>query len=47
MFVGDVITVPAVPPLIEAARRLGCATQVGSGMYAAQLDVMRDFLLGK
>jgi shikimate dehydrogenase len=47
MFVGDVITAPAVPPLIEAARRLGCPTQTGSGMYAAQLDVMRDFLLGR
>jgi len=47
MFVGDVITAPAVPPLIEAARRLGCLTQVGGGMYAAQLDVMRDFLLGQ
>jgi shikimate dehydrogenase len=47
MFVGDVITVPAVTPLIEAARRLGCATQTGGGMYTAQLDLMRDFLIGK
>ena len=47
MFVGDVITVPAVTPLIAAARRLGCPTQGGGGMYAAQLDLMRDFLLGK
>jgi shikimate dehydrogenase len=47
MFVGDVITAPAVTPLVEAARRLNCLTQVGGGMYAAQLDLMRDFLLGK
>jgi shikimate dehydrogenase len=47
MFVGDVITAPAVTPLIAAARRLGCPTQVGGGMYDAQLDLMRDFLLGK
>jgi shikimate dehydrogenase len=47
MFVGEVITAPAVTPLIEAARRLGCATQVGGGMYDAQLDLMCDFLLGK
>ncbi|MDR3473679.1 MAG: shikimate dehydrogenase [Devosia sp.] len=47
MFVGDVVTVPEVTPLIAAARRLGCPTQGGGGMYAAQLDLMRDFLLGK
>lgn len=47
MFVGDVITAPEVTPLIAAARRLGCPTQGGGGMYAAQLDLMRDFLLGK
>jgi shikimate dehydrogenase len=47
MFVGDVITAPAVTPLIEAARLLGCPTQTGGGMYAAQLDLMRDFLLGQ
>jgi shikimate dehydrogenase len=46
MFVGEVITAPAVTPLIEAARRLGCSTQLGGGMYDAQLELMRDFLLG-
>jgi shikimate dehydrogenase len=46
MFVGEVITAPAVTPLLEAARRLGCGTQTGGGMYDAQLDLMRDFLLG-
>jgi shikimate dehydrogenase len=47
MFVGDVITEPKVSPLIEAARRVGCPTQDGGGMYDAQLDMMRDFLLGE
>jgi shikimate dehydrogenase len=45
MFVADVITAPAVTPLIEAARRLGCKTQVGGGMFAAVRDLMVDFLL--
>jgi len=45
MFVGDVITAPAVTPLLEAARRLGCATQVGAGMFAAVSELMVDFLL--
>jgi shikimate dehydrogenase len=45
MFVGDVITAPAVTPLIEAARRVGCATQVGGGMFAVVLESMVGFLL--
>lgn len=45
MFVGDVITAPAVTPLIEAARCLGCATQVGGGMFAAVRDLILGFLL--
>jgi len=45
-FVGDVITVPAVTPLIEAARRAGCPTQVGGGMFAVVLELMVGFLLG-
>jgi shikimate dehydrogenase len=46
MFVGEVITAPVVTPLLVAARRLGCPTQTGGGMYDAQLELMRDFLLG-
>jgi shikimate dehydrogenase len=34
-FVGDVVTKPTVPPLIEAARRLGCRTSTGGDMFAA------------
>lgn len=45
MFVGEVITAPAVTPLIEAARRAGCATQVGAGMFAEVMTLMVEFLL--
>jgi shikimate dehydrogenase len=45
MFVGDVITAPAVTPLLQAARALGCKTQVGAGMFAAVCERMVDFLL--
>jgi shikimate dehydrogenase len=44
-FVGCVITVPAVPPLIEAARRFGCLTSTGTDMYNALQGSMLDFLL--
>jgi shikimate dehydrogenase len=46
MFVGDVITEPAVTPLIQVARRLGCRTQTGAEMFDAQLRSIRDFLIG-
>ena len=46
MFVGCVITRPAVSPLIEAAREIGCKTSVGDDMYAAQQKLMLDVLLG-
>ncbi len=45
MFVGDVITLPAVTPLLEIARSKGCKTQVGAGMFAAVCERMVDFLL--
>jgi shikimate dehydrogenase len=44
-FVGCVITAPVVPPLIEAARRLGCPTSTGTDMYNALQGSMLDFLL--
>lgn len=44
MFVGDVITAPAVTPLVQAARALGCRTQVGGGMFAAVCELMVEFL---
>ena len=45
MFIGCVITAPAVPPLIEAARAKGCATCTGADMFAQVRDLMVDFLL--
>ncbi|MCO6419622.1 shikimate dehydrogenase [Siccirubricoccus sp. KC 17139] len=45
-FVGDVITVPEVTPLLAAARARGCATSTGVGMFDAARELMVDFLLG-
>ena len=45
MFVADVITRPAVTPLLEAARRIGCRTQVGAGMFEGVSALMVDYLL--
>ena len=45
-FVGCVITVPAVTPLIAAARAKGCNTMTGADMFARVSDLMVDFLLG-
>jgi shikimate dehydrogenase len=36
---------PAVPPLVEAARRIGCGTSTGADMFAAVADLIVDFLL--
>jgi shikimate dehydrogenase len=44
-FVGDVVTVPAVPPLIAAARALGCGTLTGVGMFEAVRNRIIDFYL--
>lgn len=42
-FVGDVVTMPAVPPLIAAARERGCRTMTGTGMFEAVRDGIVDF----
>jgi shikimate dehydrogenase len=47
MFVGCVITQPAVTPLIAAARARSCQTMTGAHMFARVRDLMVDFLLGK
>ena len=47
MFVGCVITQPAVPPLIAAARAKGCNTMTGADMFGRVRNLMVDFLLGK
>lgn len=44
-YVGCVITVPAVPPLLEAARKLGCVHANGTEMYNALQHKMVEFLL--
>jgi shikimate dehydrogenase len=44
-FVGCVVTVPAVPPLIEAARARGCGTLSGAGMFDAVRERMIAFFL--
>ncbi len=45
MFVGCVITEPAITPLIAAARAKGCATLTGADMFGRVRDLMVDFLL--
>jgi shikimate dehydrogenase len=46
MFVGCVITAPAITPLIAAARAKGCNTMTGADMFARVRHLMVDFLLG-
>lgn len=46
-FVSDVVTRPAVPPLIAAARARGCATMPGSAMFEAQAQLLADILTGR
>src|ERR1043165_937072 len=43
----DGIPLPAMTPLLEAARARGCSTQTGVEMFNAQVDFICDFLLGK
>ena len=43
MFVGDVITIPEVTPLLQAARARGCLTQTGVGMFLNVLGRMAEF----
>ena len=46
MFVGCVITAPAITPLIAAARGQGCGTMTGADMFGRVRDLMVDFLVG-
>ncbi|MFS8146528.1 shikimate dehydrogenase family protein [Rhizobium sp. BR 249] len=46
-FVACVITKPEMPPLIEEARRRGCRTMTGAGMFDAQAVTLVDFLLSR
>ncbi|PUE10982.1 shikimate dehydrogenase [Limnohabitans sp. T6-5] len=47
LFVGCVITAPAVPQMIAAARAWGCNTLTGSEMFVQVKDLMVEFLMGK
>jgi shikimate dehydrogenase len=47
MFVGCVITAPAITPLIAAARVKGCHTMTGAHMFGRVRDLMVDFLIGE
>jgi shikimate dehydrogenase len=44
-YVADLITKPALTPLLEAARRRGCIVVTGEDMFAAQAGDMADILL--
>lgn len=44
-FVGDVITSPDPSPLVAAARERGLGTMTGAGMFAAQCELLADFVL--
>jgi shikimate dehydrogenase len=46
-FVADIITMPAVTPLLETAQAKGCAIQNGVQMFDAQVDFITEFLMGK
>ena len=47
MFVGCVITAPAVSPFIAAARTRGCDTMTGSQMFGRVRDLLVGFLVGR
>lgn len=44
-FVSDVVTRPAVTPLIAAARAAGCGTMTGTAMFDAQAVLLADLLM--
>ena len=46
MVVGCVITAPAIPAWVAAARAVGCRASVGRDMYRAVQTLMLDFLRG-
>lgn len=46
-FVADAITKPEITPLIAFARRLGCNTMTGVGMFNGEAQTLIDFLTGQ
>ncbi len=47
IFIGCVVTQPAIPPLIEAARAQGLATMTGADMFASVCERLVEFYLRK
>ena len=47
MFVGDVVTTPALTAWIAHAQKAGCQTSTGMDMFESVRDLMVDFLLAK
>lgn len=47
MFIGEVITQPAISPLVARARDLGCGAITGVDMFVEVRDLMVDFLCEK
>ena len=47
MFVGDVVTTPALTAWIAHAQKVGCQTSTGMDMFESVRDLMVDFLLAK
>ena len=45
MFIGCVITAPAITPLIATARSKGCSTTTGADMFVQVRELMVQFLL--
>jgi shikimate dehydrogenase len=45
-FVGDVITIPELTPLLQVARARGCPTQTGVGMFHSVVGRMAEFFQG-
>jgi shikimate dehydrogenase len=45
MFIGCVITAPAITPLIAAARSKGCNTATGADMFVQVRELMVQFLV--
>lgn len=44
MFIGEVITQPAVSPLVARAREIGCSAITGIDMFVEVRDLMVDYL---
>jgi shikimate dehydrogenase len=46
-FIADIITMPMITPLLQAALQKGCHIQNGVQMFEAQVDYITEYLMGK